>query len=592
MSQNYDDIQAQLAAYIDGDLPSGQRAEIEKYLASNPSHQALLGELAAHKRVLRGLPRVKAPADLSEELLNQLEREQLLADPEPAQDRPVIFRLFGGAGLAVAASVLLMLGLVVAVYHILPGRPPVAVVAPSPEETRALKSALPYIPGIEDAIVSPSRKDVAAPGMVPPVVANVIANGALRAQDARELETLSLTPSAQNVEQVVFAVAAPDVDQANGQVLKFLADNDIAWSVGAEAEVQNFRSRSYPLVASLSESARIQEYSRAIAEELKSAGQTESTTAGGFGGGRGGGGGVARGLTMAKAARPAPDAGSDAAAVQPTTRPDTSSVLAFGGARRALKGEVLASGAQQKDLAEAKEKDGPFRGYTNTLAQADSRTILARGLNASQVEKLAMVLDGPVHAQSSLAGQALSDDEGVVALREIRQRGAAAPADPARNEKVDEKPLADALVKADHDKPVAALDGVSPKQGSSAGTMMLPAAKPAAAIAPATRPEFQLSPVVTANQALDAADRNKFKQQTNQSEQRGVVQDMTAQQNAQALVVPPTTRPADRDLYDVLIVLSSAPAAAAPVNAPAPAAAGPAPSTAPASRPMPDAKHE
>ena len=54
---------------------------------------------------------------------------------------------------------------------------------------------------------------------------------------------------------------------------------------------------------------------------------------------------------------------------------------------------------------------------------------------------------------------------------------------------------------------------------------------------------------------------------------------------------PPSTRPADNELYDVLIVVSPAPAAHLELNTP-PAAASPDPAAAPASQPRPDAKRE
>jgi hypothetical protein len=167
-------------------------------------------------------------------------------------------------------------------------------------------------------------------------------------------------------------------------------------------------------------------------------------------------------------------------------------------------------------------------------------------------------------------------------LRGSLQADDPAPGGPANNE----KPLADALGKAAHDQPRPALDGVEKRQDSP-DRPMRPVAKPAVAMpaGPATQAEPRYSSVATANQAVGAIDRYQ---------KQGAIaeQEAAGQQDTHAVIVPPTTRPADAELYDVLIVLSSAPVAPAAVNAPPSAAAGSVPSTAPASRPMPDAKRE
>ena len=60
-----EDIEAKLAAYIDGELDTAQRAEIEKHLAAHPKHRALIEELMSQKDLLKALPRQVAPADLA-----------------------------------------------------------------------------------------------------------------------------------------------------------------------------------------------------------------------------------------------------------------------------------------------------------------------------------------------------------------------------------------------------------------------------------------------------------------------------------------------------------------------------------------------
>ena len=76
-----EDIEAKLAAYVDGDIDPAGRAEIEKHLAGNPRHRELLTEfIPASADLLRALPRDMAPADVAETINSQLERAVLLGD--------------------------------------------------------------------------------------------------------------------------------------------------------------------------------------------------------------------------------------------------------------------------------------------------------------------------------------------------------------------------------------------------------------------------------------------------------------------------------------------------------------------------------
>src|SRR3982750_4298631 len=75
-----EDIEAKLAAYVDGELDEAGRAEIEKHLAGNPQHAQLIAELTQQRELMRALPRETAPADVSEQINAQLERAVLLGD--------------------------------------------------------------------------------------------------------------------------------------------------------------------------------------------------------------------------------------------------------------------------------------------------------------------------------------------------------------------------------------------------------------------------------------------------------------------------------------------------------------------------------
>jgi hypothetical protein len=115
MSQNQEIIESKLCAYIDGELDSEGRAEIEKHLEANPQHRRLLESLRATRDLIRWLPREPAPPEMAETLSGQLERSVLLnyeGDSLRTSHWPRIF--------AVAAIVMLTAGLGVAVYYALP----------------------------------------------------------------------------------------------------------------------------------------------------------------------------------------------------------------------------------------------------------------------------------------------------------------------------------------------------------------------------------------------------------------------------------------------------------------------------------------
>ncbi len=119
MSNGTEQIESRLAAYIDGELPEGDRAEIEKYLAANPAHRQMIEELRGHKSQIAGLPRERAPAEILDHLQSHLERQALLENVEDAAEALRINRWPQWS--AIAAMLLLTTGLGVLVYSVLPG---------------------------------------------------------------------------------------------------------------------------------------------------------------------------------------------------------------------------------------------------------------------------------------------------------------------------------------------------------------------------------------------------------------------------------------------------------------------------------------
>jgi hypothetical protein len=120
MSNNTENIEARLCAFVEGDLDEAARAEIEKHLETHPAHRALLDELKRTTSMMMSLPHEQAPADLSETLQGHLERSVLL-DGVGAGHANVTLKINRWPQLmGVAAVVVLAVGLGALVYVVLP----------------------------------------------------------------------------------------------------------------------------------------------------------------------------------------------------------------------------------------------------------------------------------------------------------------------------------------------------------------------------------------------------------------------------------------------------------------------------------------
>ncbi len=120
MESHKEKIEAQLAAYIDGELSDAERADIERHLAANPQHKSLMRELFAQRDLLTSLPRATVPLELNQALCGQLERSALL-DPASEANTDVIYRVNRWPQFAaVAAVILLATGLGIVVAYVLP----------------------------------------------------------------------------------------------------------------------------------------------------------------------------------------------------------------------------------------------------------------------------------------------------------------------------------------------------------------------------------------------------------------------------------------------------------------------------------------
>src|ERR1041385_4386348 len=122
MDDQTEQIEAKLAAYVDGELRGAELEEIERHLAANPSHRAMIDDLISQRRMLRQLPRESSPADLTENLQGHLEREALLAGGD-AGESAVLFQINRRPQIFAAAAIILMtIGLAVVVYSMQIGR--------------------------------------------------------------------------------------------------------------------------------------------------------------------------------------------------------------------------------------------------------------------------------------------------------------------------------------------------------------------------------------------------------------------------------------------------------------------------------------
>lgn len=99
MNEEEREVDAQLSAYLDGELEAGERAAVEAALARSPALAARLQRLRGVDAALRALP-VEAP---SEELLARLRARVVADDPASTRRGPPRRRRWL-AGLAAAAA--------------------------------------------------------------------------------------------------------------------------------------------------------------------------------------------------------------------------------------------------------------------------------------------------------------------------------------------------------------------------------------------------------------------------------------------------------------------------------------------------------
>ena len=87
-SESRRQLEAQLSAYLDGELTEAQRSAVEAFLAEDADARELLEELKTTITALQGLDRAETSAQFASNLRARLERRALLGDKGPGRSSP------------------------------------------------------------------------------------------------------------------------------------------------------------------------------------------------------------------------------------------------------------------------------------------------------------------------------------------------------------------------------------------------------------------------------------------------------------------------------------------------------------------------
>jgi hypothetical protein len=227
MSENSENIEAKLCAYVEGDLDEAGRVEIERHLEAHPNHRRLLAELKSTRELLRFLPREKAPEDLSEAFNERLERSALLDSPGMEIGAATHTENLIPRFLAMAAVVVLTAGLAVVVYFALPrGESGTQIVMPM-STSRPGDSELTTLPS-DSEIASAERTELLskATGDGRRMSKSGDAFGFDSAEDPATRPT--------GAEPVYVVVFAENLPEAVREVTSNLVDNRIQWEPADE----------------------------------------------------------------------------------------------------------------------------------------------------------------------------------------------------------------------------------------------------------------------------------------------------------------------------------------------------------------------
>jgi hypothetical protein len=234
MAENVEDIEAKLAAYVDGELTPAERVEIETHLEANPSHRVLLKDLMQHRQLLRALPRENAPGDCTEGFQGQLERDILLGGDELTRSRSRFRIRYSPQLLSAAAILFLAIGLAVVVFKVLPPHHPKAPIAQLTQEpTKPNENPT-------DLLADTRSYSLDAPKMDAKKGESFFEESTLTLKDGGDRDAKSFggafkakADAAPSPEMLVITVTADDLKGANEAVVRYLALNGINYSAPA-----------------------------------------------------------------------------------------------------------------------------------------------------------------------------------------------------------------------------------------------------------------------------------------------------------------------------------------------------------------------
>lgn len=243
-----DRIEAKLAAYIDGELPADEAADVERYLAGNPRQRHVVEQMIQARNWTASLPRARAPRDLLESIDPTLERSALF--DESATPPARWGSLVSPQVLALAATVALVATLGIAMLWLLPERGgEVPVAENQPQEPTQGGTGLPEGPLANnqqpEAPQDPvDDRDPDEPMSIEPFLGGTDDPIANRAEQGEPVAPARLP--ADISETILVSADVPSLPTASGAVSAFLTSEDLpidAQRVPAEALPAELRER-------------------------------------------------------------------------------------------------------------------------------------------------------------------------------------------------------------------------------------------------------------------------------------------------------------------------------------------------------------
>lgn len=234
-------LEADLSAYLDGELTPEGRAAVERLLAESPAARALLAQLRSVSEQLATLPRQQAPADLAAMLQRHAERQLLFGSRRTLVS--CVLRIWPQltASAAVLVACMWVGWYTLRTISSAPGSTPPAIHTPAaePSQTPMVPNAvqLAAVPPVRDEIV-----DSATKGAVERVSGDmtVAARSARAGVDSAVRALEEPAPVVRAEASLPLAVAAPPeapiVASSGGTAAAPVADAPLAVATEAEAD--------------------------------------------------------------------------------------------------------------------------------------------------------------------------------------------------------------------------------------------------------------------------------------------------------------------------------------------------------------------